>query len=81
MSSPREEDKPFSGTEVGALIESFRGDISIMAECLDTVAMDVTVLKNDVKDLKADMAVVKDVIRITIPQINSRLSALEMKFH
>ncbi|MSR76759.1 MAG: hypothetical protein EXS63_00815 [Candidatus Omnitrophica bacterium] len=79
MNNFRDEDKPFSGTHVGALIESFRNDMSIMAEQLDTVSSDVAILKEDVKELKTDMRTVKDVLRVFIPEINARITALEIK--
>ena len=75
----RKEDKPFSGTEVGALIESLRNDIALVAEGQGAMREDIAVLKSDVKELKADMRVVKDILRVEIPKNNSRLSTLEAK--
>ena len=79
MSAMRREDKPFTSTEVGTLIESFRNDMSIMAERLIRVEEKVDVLQIDVNELKTDMKTVKDVLRIEIPSINSRLISLEAK--
>ena len=79
MVKPRKEDRPFTGTEVGVLIESFRNDISIIAEDVSAIRIDVHILKTDVKDIKRRMITVEDVIRIAIPSINTRLSRLETK--
>ncbi|MBI4357903.1 MAG: hypothetical protein HY584_01265 [Candidatus Omnitrophica bacterium] len=79
MSKSRKEDKPFSGTEVGTLIESFRNDISVIAEDVSTIRVDMNILKRDVRDLKKRMISVDDVIRVFIPKINSRASVLEAK--
>lgn len=79
MSKPRKEDRPFSGTEVGALIESFRGEMSVMAERLGSVCEDVAVLKTDLREIKDRLVVVEDTIRISLPDIYSRLSRLDTK--
>ena len=79
MKSIREEDRPFTGTQVGALIESFRDELSVFGEKLNTVSEDVAVLKEDVRELKSDMVIVKDILRVEIPRINSRLTRLENK--
>ena len=79
MSRFNPEDKPFSRTEVGSLIESFRHDVSFIAEKLVRVEEKVDVLQADVSELKTDMQFVKDVIRIEFPTIKSRVSRLEAK--
>lgn len=73
------EDDVFTGTQVGAVLESLRHDMFLMAERLDTVCEDITVMKADIRELKTDMTTVKDVIRLTIPDIASRLTRLETK--
>lgn len=78
---PKREDKFYSPTEVGTLIESFRNDISIIAERTGTLCTDVTFLKSEVKEIKNRLITVEDVIRITIPSIHTRFSALESKIH
>ena len=77
--SMRNEDEPFTSTEVGALIESFRNDVSIIAERLIRVEEKVDVLQVDVNELKTDMRTVRDVLRIEIPSIHSRLTSLEAR--
>lgn len=71
--------KTFTVTEVGTLVESFRNDISVIAEDLRSVKEDVNILKSDVHELKLDMKVVKDVIRIEIPFLKERVTRLEVK--
>ena len=77
MTSYHEEDKVFSGTQVGALIESFRSEMSVMGERLGSLCEDMVIVKEDVKQLKTDMIYVKDVLRIAIPDLYSRVTALE----
>ncbi len=81
MSKIRKEDRPFTGTEVGALIESFRSELRVIAEHLDTVCEDVGILKVDVRDIKNRLIVVEDTIRIALPSIYSRICVLEAKVH
>lgn len=80
--SKRPENKFFSNTEVAAIIESFRTDFSIFGERLSGVCEDVSILKEmkqDLDELKMDVKVIKDVLRIEIPSIKSRLTSLEAK--
>jgi DNA anti-recombination protein RmuC len=79
MSKSRKEDRPFSGTEVGALIESLRTDISVIAEDVGAIRQDVSVLKEDVQEIKVGLTTVEDVIRVAFPTTNSRLNRLEDK--
>ena len=74
MVKPRKEDRPFTGTEVGSLIESFRDDISVVAEGVSAIRIDVNILKNDMQDLKRRMITVEDAVRIAFPRL-SRLGA------
>ena len=76
----RKEDKPFSGTEVGTLIESFRSDIAVIAEGQQSLREDVGILTADVKELKSGMVLIKDVFHIFIPQTEKQLTRLEEKF-
>ena len=75
MTNFHEEDKVFTGTQVGAVLESLRHEISLIAEGQSAFREDVNTLKEDVRELKMDMRTVKDVLRINIP----RLDRLETK--
>ena len=79
MPNGKKNGKTFSVTEVGTLVESLRGDISVIAEDLVSVKNDVSELKTDVHELKTDMKLVKDVIRVAIPSMNVRITYLEAK--
>ena len=68
---------PFTPSEVRALIEDFRFQLSVFGEDLLAVRKDVSILKDDVRGLKEDMISVKDVIRISIPDLYTRVKALE----
>ena len=73
------EEKYYTPTEVGTLIESFRDDLSLIAERVGTLSDDVAILKEDVKDIKVRLITVEDTIRIAIPDIYSRVKRLEVK--
>ena len=79
MSKSKKEKDSYSVTEVGTLIESFRSDISIMAEQLNTVCEDISILKQDVGEIKNRLMTVEDVIRISLPDVYRRLNRLETK--
>ncbi|MBI3317491.1 MAG: hypothetical protein HYZ85_05775 [Candidatus Omnitrophica bacterium] len=73
------EEKYYTPTEVGTILESLRSDISIIAESVSTLREDVDILKTDVKELKSDMVTVKDAIRVSIPDLRFRVARLENK--
>ena len=63
VSKPRKENRPFTATEVGTLIESFRSEISVLGEHLGSVTEDVAVLKFDGQSIKADVQLLRDMVR------------------
>lgn len=79
---PNNEDKKdrgFTSTEVGVLIEEFRGDVKLLAEGITALQADVHILKEDVCELKTDVKLIKDTIRIAIPDHEKRMTRLELK--
>lgn len=77
--SYRKENKIYTATEVGTLIESFRNDISLLAENIGTIKKDVAILKEDMADVRQRFKIVEDTIRVALPQIFSRLDRVEIK--
>ncbi|MBI3317014.1 MAG: hypothetical protein HYZ85_03290 [Candidatus Omnitrophica bacterium] len=73
------DEKYYTSTEVGTILESLRSDISIIAESVITLRGDVDILKTDVKDIKVRLTTVEDTIRISLPDIYSRVKRLEVK--
>lgn len=73
------EDKGFTNSQVGALIESFKNDIKAIAEDLSSVREDITVLKTDMTHVKEDLTQVKDAVRLAIPALTKRVTNLEAK--
>ena len=71
--------KEFTAGHVAAMIESFDGKVSAMAESVEAIREDVNVLKTDVAELKSDMVFVKDAIKVAIPDLAKRVSRLETK--
>ena len=81
MSKSRKEDRPFTGTEVGAVLESLRNDISAIAEGQVALRADVDILRTDVGEIKDRLVIVEDTIRVSLPDIFRRLTHLEAKSH
>jgi len=79
MANAQKDGKSFTITEVGTLVESLHNDISVIVEDMSSVKNDVSALKSDVHELKTDMKLVKDVIRVAIPNHEQRISRLEAK--
>ena len=78
MSQPRKEGS-FSVTEVGTLIESFRSELSVIGERVGGLCEDAEMLKTDVREIKDRLVVVEDTIRVSIPDIYRRVTALGAK--
>ena len=79
MSQPRKQDRPFTATEVGTLIESFEGKLSAVAERVGSLCEDVHVLKTDVREIKDRLVTVEDTIRVSLPDIYRRITTVEAK--
>lgn len=77
MKPMRDSDKTFTGTEVGALIESLRGDIALLAEGQIGIREDVAVLKRDVSSINLRLTTVEDAVRISLPDLYARVKALQ----
>ena len=50
----------FSGTQVGTLIESFRKDVSVIAEGVSELSVRVEQLEKDVTELKSEFFTMKN---------------------
>ena len=73
------DDKGFTNSQVGALIESFRIDIKAIAEDLSSAREDITILKIDMVQVKEDLTFVKDAVKLAIPALTKRVTQLEAK--
>ena len=69
----------YTSTEVGVLVESLRSEFRTIAEVVVPLREDMIDVKARLSNLESDMKEVKSVIRIALPSINQRLSALEAK--
>ncbi len=69
----------FTASQVMTMFESLRNDISVIAEGQISMKEDINILKSDVGQLKFDMTIVKDFIRIEFSALKSRVSILEKK--
>ena len=64
------EDRYFSSTEVGTLIESLRSEISVIAEEVKGASSWRIRTDQRLDSLETDMHSIKDVIRLTLPRIS-----------
>ena len=67
----------FTARQVTTLVESFRNDISVIAEKVDIISTQMIEVKTDIKEIKSDLIIIKDVIRIEIPSLKNRVIKLE----
>ena len=77
------EDHSFTATEVGTLVESFRRELSVVSEGVSMLlswkeTVDGKLGKLD--RIEQRLISIEDVIRIAIPNHESRISRLESKF-
>ena len=82
MSKLPKKDQPFSVTEVGTLVESFRNDISVVAERVGTLCEDVAMLKLGQETLTRDNQVIKDVLGTVcgdVRELKTRMASVETK--
>ena len=79
---PNNEDKKdrgFTNTEVVTLFESLKLSIEVVAEGVTSLQDDVHILKEDVSDIKVRLRTVEDAVKIAIPDLNKRVTQLELK--
>ena len=69
----------FTSNEVGALIESFRNDIRVIAEDQASMKDDLSALKNDMREVKEDLAMVKDAVKNSLSALDVRVTGPEAK--
>jgi len=79
MTDSKKNGKIFSATEVGTLVESLRGDIRAVAEGVTYLHSDMDDVKTRLSSLEVEARSVKDVLRIAVPSINTRLNRLEVR--
>jgi len=77
--SNKAKDSGFTNTEVGTLIEEFRGDIKLLAGGFSVMSKDIHDLKNDVGEIKTRLVTVEDAIKIALPTHEKRITSLELK--
>ncbi len=70
-------EKTFTATEVGTLVESFRNDLSVVAEKVGELSGKVENLDERLARVESDVTVVKDAVKVAIPAIHKRLDRLE----
>ena len=75
----RRTDKTFSNTEVGVLIESLRTDFRTVAEVVAPVRDRLTAVKERLSAVENRLTGVEDVVRVVLPSLSTRVSALETK--
>ena len=74
---PREEDRPFSSTEVGALIESFRNDVSAIGEEVSGFGIWRVKIDSRLESIETRLTSVEDAIRVGVAPLIKRVAGLE----
>lgn len=73
------ENNGFSNNEVAALIESFRHEISAVAEGVTALRVDMDDVKERLSNVEVRLVAVEDGVRIGFPAINKRLDRVEIR--
>ncbi len=73
------EEKSFTASQVGVLIENLEKKIDTVLEIVAPIQEDIHILKEDVGQLKEDMTLVKNAVRLAIPSLTKRVEVLESK--
>lgn len=79
MSDRSKNDKIFSSTEVGVLVESLRADFRTVAEVVAPIPERLTAVEERLSAVENRLTGVEDVVRVAVPSINVRLTKLEAK--
>lgn len=69
----------FTPAQVGALIENIEKKIDTALEILSPIREDVNGLKEDNAEIKERLTRIEDAVRISVPDLNKRVSKLEAK--
>ena len=79
LEAAMEPKRDFSATEVGTLLESVDKKIDFITETVIPLREDMADVKTLLTSLGIDVRSIKDVIRIEIPSMRSRIARLETK--
>ncbi len=79
MSNEPKNDKTFSNTEVGVLVESLRADFRTVAEVVAPIPERLTAVEERLSSVEDRLTGVEDAVRIAIPSLSRRVSILETK--
>lgn len=79
MKKERSDDKHYTSTEVGALVESFRNDISVIAEGVQELTERMDHVEIRLEHIENRLIVCEDAIRISMPDLYKRVTRLETK--
>ena len=70
-------DESFTPSQVGTLLEAMDKKIDLIAENVVTLNKNMVDVESCLTNVETDVRLIKDVIRVEIPSIKSRLTALE----
>lgn len=81
--SDKNEDRPFTATEVGTMLESLRHDLALVSENLggrlDRVESRLGKVEGKLDKVEMRLIAVEDCIRIAVPSLVKRVASLEAK--
>ncbi len=74
-----EQKREYSATEVGTILESVERKFDFLAELVAPMPERLEKIENRLGVLEIDVRSIKDVLRIEIPSMRSRIGVLEVK--
>ena len=77
-SNPKD-NKTFTSTEVGTLVEDLKSSFRAVTEVVAPLPGRLSAVEEKLGKLEVRVGSLEDVVRIAIPSLNSRVSALEAK--
>ena len=79
MPNKSKNDKIFSSTEVGVLVESLRSDFRSVTEVVIPLREDMADVKDRLTKVEVRVKSLEDAVRVAIPSLSTRVSTLEAK--
>jgi len=79
MTLGKKNDKAFSNTEVGVLVESLRADFRAVTEVVAPIPERLTAVEERLSSVENRLMRVEDVVRVAVPSLSNRVSVLETK--
>ena len=73
------DDKGFTNSQVGALIEDLKNDFRTVLEVVEPLREDMAEVKERLTAVETEVKTLKDVVKIALPRLENRVTQLETK--